>query len=77
MVDLSAVRSYKQGFDKAGLFLLRPTLDLGFTKQETTQAEQAINNLLWKLKHDFYLSIEDTPHALAESAAHWFDIQSA
>ncbi|WP_319557930.1 hypothetical protein [Thiomicrorhabdus sp.] len=77
VVDLSAVRSYKKRFDQAGLFLLKPTLDLGFTKQETTQAEQAIDNLLWKLKRDFYLSVEDTPLALAESAAHWFDIQSA
>jgi hypothetical protein len=77
VVDLSAVRSYKQRFDKAGLFLLRPTLDLGFSKQETTQAENAIDNLLWKLKRDFYLSVEDTPHDLAESAAYWFDIQSA
>lgn len=74
VVDLSAVKSYKKRFHKTGLFLLRPTLDLGFSKKEVIQAEQAIDNMLWKLKRDFHLSVENSTQDLAQSAAQWFEL---
>lgn len=73
-VDLRAVKAYKQRFEKTGLFLLRPTQDMGFSKREVQQAELAIDQILWKIKQDFHISVEDSAEALAESAAHWFKL---
>nr|BDD47004.1 hypothetical protein 12 [Piscirickettsiaceae bacterium] len=72
VVDLNAVRAYKKRFEQSGLFILRPSTDLGFTIKEVNKAGKLIESLFWKFQKDFYIEVEDQPKALAEASAHWF-----
>lgn len=72
--DLRTFKEYKGNSYQTGIFILRPSIDMGFTKQQIAKADDVLNGLYWMVK-DIHIEVQDDIPTLSEYIEDWYGEQ--